>query len=96
MKLAWIRGPDGEDGIIALFPVGAVSFVVGVDFQAIIEAVAMATQRINQEIRPLIPSNLVARGKHAQKKSFNLNWAIGEVEGNFRLHSWVDQRKESS
>ena len=96
MKLARIRGPDGEDGIIALFPVGAVSFVVGVDFQAIIEAVAMATQGINQEIRPLIPSNLVARGKHAQKKSFNLNWAIGEVEGNFRLHSWVDQRKESS
>ena len=61
-----------KDGIITLPPIRGIGFVVHVDLNAVVEAMTMARESINQKIRPFIPPNGVFFLQDREKIIFKL------------------------
>ncbi len=79
-----IATEKGKDGVITLPPVRSVDFMVGIDFDAVVEVMPLSSKSVDQELRPVFPMQLIALGKKSYEKIFQVNRAIGKVDGKRR------------
>ena len=65
-----IVAQKGKNGIVTLPPVRSVDFMVGIDFDAVVEVMPLSSESVDQELRPVFPMQLIALGKKSYKKIF--------------------------
>lgn len=80
VQLPRIRRPDWQDGIVTLLPVRRIGLVVNIDFDTIVKTMTVAGESVDQEIRPIVPSNPVFGLQDRQEKILKLGWTVREVE----------------
>ncbi len=82
--MSGIGTKEWKNGLVALPPVRSVNFVVGIDFGAVVQAVSVASEGVDQKLRSVFSMHTVASRKDLNEKVLKMNRAVGKVDGKRR------------
>jgi hypothetical protein len=69
-----------KDGVVALFPVGSVDLMMCPNLYAVVEAVALSGESVDQELWPVFTVEAVLSREDLDEKILKMNRAVGKVD----------------
>jgi hypothetical protein len=78
--VAGIVSEKRKDGVVALFPVGSVDLMMCPNLYAVVEAVALSGESVDQELRPVFTVEAVLSREDLDEKILKMNRAVGKVD----------------